>query len=185
MARNDDTLGIFGGSFDPPHLAHVLVVAYVLSASHVNRVLVIPTFLHPFAKELAPYPHRMKMCELAFADLRRVEVSGIEGTLGGESRTVRTIEALSKRNQALRLILGSDLIEETSRWHRFDRISALAPPLVIPRASDTANNPFGIPGISSTRIRERLRKGETLHGLLPEPVLDYIERNDLYRNQMS
>ncbi len=187
MDSSKETIGIFGGSFDPPHLAHVLVVAYVLSSTDVDHVQVIPTFLHPFGKELASYTHRLAMCELAFADLRRIEVSGIEGQLGGESRTLRTVEALHARypDKNLRLILGSDLIQETTRWYRFDRISELATPLVIPRAFPNHKNPFGIPGISSTEIREQLRTRQSLEGLLPKAVLTYIERHGLYLGESS
>lgn len=182
MNETEQTIGIFGGSFDPPHLAHVLVVAYVLSSSTVDRVLVIPTFRHPFGKELAPYAHRLAMCELAFADLRRVDISNIEGQLGGESKTLRTVEALHAQqpSKKFRLILGSDLLAETTRWHRFDRISDIAPPLIIPRATANDKNPFGIPGISSTDIRDRLGHRQSLHGLLPESVLSYIEQHGLY-----
>jgi len=145
--------------------------------------LVIPTFRHPFGKKLASYAHRLAMCELAFADLRRVEVSNVEGQLGGESITLRTVEALHARQpeNTYRLILGSDLLEETARWHRFERISEIAPPLIIPRATGNDKNPFGIPGISSSDIRDRLRKRQdSLHGLLPESVLSYIDQHGLY-----
>ena len=59
------TTAIFGGSFNPPHLAHVLAVTVVRAREEVDRVLVIPTYQHPFAKSLAPYDDRVKMCELA------------------------------------------------------------------------------------------------------------------------
>ncbi|QQR89497.1 MAG: nicotinate (nicotinamide) nucleotide adenylyltransferase [Myxococcales bacterium] len=184
MNAQNETIGLFGGSFDPPHLAHVLVGTYVLSSTHVDRIVVIPTYVHPFSKKLAPYEHRLRMCELAFSDLKRVSVSDVEGVLGGESRTLRTVEHLSKEmpNKQLRLIIGSDLVKETERWHRFDQIKKMAPPLVIPRASLDIHSPLGIPPISSTEVRERLRTNEEMSGWLPEIVTEYIRTQKLYQD---
>ena len=75
------TLAIYGGSFDPPHVAHTLVCAYVLSAHAVDRVIVVPAAQHAFNKPLSPFPHRLRMCELAMRDLQRTEVSAIEANL--------------------------------------------------------------------------------------------------------
>ena len=89
-------VGFFGGSFNPPHVAHVLSVTTLLrSVEGVDRVLVVPTYMHPFAKALAPFDDRVRMCELAMGWIPGVEVSRVEETLGGESRTLRTIEHLA------------------------------------------------------------------------------------------
>jgi nicotinate-nucleotide adenylyltransferase len=64
----------YGGSFDPPHVAHVLLAAYVLTVEAFERVLVMPVFSHAFDKQLAPFEHRLRMCELAMGWLPRVEV---------------------------------------------------------------------------------------------------------------
>src|SRR5678816_1236754 len=91
-------VAIFGGSFNPPHVAHMLAVVYALSTQQIERVLVVPVFQHPFAKELAPFEDRLAMARLALGWLPRTEVSTIERELGGESRTLRTIEALADRH---------------------------------------------------------------------------------------
>ena len=85
-------VAIFGGSFNPPHVAHVLAVTYVLATEDLDEILVVPCFRHPFAKELAPFEDRFAMCELAMAWLPKVTVSRVEQELGGESRTLRTVE---------------------------------------------------------------------------------------------
>ena len=88
-------VAIYGGSFDPPHLGHVLSVAWTLSAADVDAVWIIPTWKHPFDKEHgATFDQRMRMCELAFAVFREVEVSDIERRLGGISRTLHTLDTL-------------------------------------------------------------------------------------------
>lgn len=178
------TLAIYGGSFDPPHIAHTLVCAYVLAAHRVDRLLVVPTVQHPFEKTLSPFAHRAHMCELAVRDLRRVEVSRIEEQLSAPSLTLHTLQALARLNPdaGLRLVIGSDLLPETHTWHRFDAISAIAPPIVVPRAGhDSGAGEPALPDISSTEVRRRLRAGESVHGLLDPEVEQYAREHGLYR----
>jgi len=180
-------IAVFGGSFDPPHVAHVLVVSWVLSVTDVERVLVVPAFAHPFAKPLAPFEHRMRMAELAMRDLARVEVSRVEQELGGDGRTLFTLEELARRmpTKRMRLVVGSDLLGESSKWYAFDRVCALAPLLVIGRAgydADGAATAIELPNVSSTEVRRRLRAGEPADGLVPSAVLRYARENALYRS---
>jgi nicotinate-nucleotide adenylyltransferase len=183
--RSPPVIGVFGGSFDPPHLAHTLLAAYVLAAYPIDRLLVIPTFRHAFAKPLAPYDHRLRMCELAMADIRRVEVSRIEVEIGGESLTHNTIEELRRRNPEafLRLVIGSDLLTETPRWYNFERVRELAPPIVVPRAGyrDQTASGFELPLVSSSEIRAQLKRGIQPDGALSHTVAHYVQRHALYR----
>ncbi len=185
-APADPEVAVFGGSFDPPHVAHVLAVAWVLSATHVERVLVVPAFVHPFAKPLAPFEHRVHMTELAMRDLARVEVSRVEQELGGEGRTLFTLEELARRmpQKRLRLVVGADLLGESSKWYAFERVCALAPLLVVGRAGyATGGNLTSIelPNVSSTEVRRRLRAGESVDGLVPDAVAQYAQAHGLYR----
>jgi nicotinate-nucleotide adenylyltransferase len=178
------TLAIYGGSFDPPHVAHTLVCSYVLSAHRIDRLLIVPTAQHPFDKRLSDFEHRVRMCELAMRDLRRVEVCPIEAELSGPSLTLHTLQALAQRNPGaqLHLVLGSDLLRETHAWHRFDEIAQLAPPIVVQRAGhETAAGLPALPDISSTEARRRLRAGEPTVGLLDPEVADYAREHGLYR----
>ncbi len=181
-------LAVYGGSFNPPHIAHLLAAAWTLGSVPLARLLVVPTYRHPFQKAMAPYEHRVRMCELAFSELRRAEVSRIEAELGGESWTVRTLEALRSRMPAtpLRLVIGSDLLAETGKWHAFDRIAALAPPLVVGRgghAGGGLGGQYALPPISSTEVRRRLRAGEDVSGLVPHSVVAYVRAHGLYRDE--
>jgi nicotinate-nucleotide adenylyltransferase len=178
-------LAVYGGSFDPPHVGHVLVCAYVLAAHEVERVLIVPTRSHPFDKPLAPFEQRLRMCELAFADLRRVELSDIERELPQPSLTLRTLQALQARTPGvpLRLVIGSDLLRETSSWHAFEEVEKLAPPLVVGRAGFPSpdGSPL-LPEVSSTEVRRRLRAGLATDGLLGPAVAAYARAHDLYRS---
>jgi len=178
------TLAIYGGSFDPPHIGHTLACAYVLAAHRVDAVLLVPTARHPFDKQLAAFGHRVHMCELAVRDLRRVEVSPIEGELGGQSLTLRLVEELQRRNSdaTLRLVIGSDLLAETPSWHKFDEIIALAPLIVVQRAGHvTAADAPVLPDVSSTELRRRLHAGESTEGLLDAVVVEYVQQHGLYK----
>src|SRR5580700_9701846 len=119
-------VAVFGGSFNPPHVGHVLACALVLSTEDVDRVLVVPAYKHAFAKALAPFDDRVTMCELALGWMPRVEVSRVEQELGGDSLTIRTLEHLAHAHPdwRLRLVIGADILAETSRWARFDDVRA-------------------------------------------------------------
>jgi nicotinate-nucleotide adenylyltransferase len=177
------TLAVYGGSFDPPHVAHTLVCAYVLSAHAVDRVLVVPTAQHAFHKPLSPFEHRLRMCEIAMRDLARVEVSAIERSLPAPSLTLRTLEQLHREqpDAGLRLVIGSDLLAETASWYEFDRIRALAPELIVQRAGAiTDPTQPAIPDVSSSEIRRRLRAGLPTAGLLDPAVDAYARSHALY-----
>ena len=181
-------VGVFGGSFNPPHLSHMLALAIVLARFDVEKLLVVPTYQHPFAKSLAPYDDRVKMCELAMSWLPRVEVSRVEEELGGESRTLRTIEHLRAQypDKPLRFIMGADIMLESSKWYAFDRIAALAPPIVLGRVGiDYPGAPVPVlPAISSTEVRAKLGEAGADLGsiaeLVPKAVIEYARAHGLY-----
>jgi nicotinate-nucleotide adenylyltransferase len=180
-------VAVFGGSFNPPHVAHLLATALVLATRDVDLVLIVPTYDHPFAKPLAPYEDRVIMCTRAMGWLPHVEISRVEEELGGESRTLRTLEHLQAVHPdwAMRLVLGSDTFAETSKWFRFDRVRALAPPIVLKRvgtADDGGGAPL-LPSISSTDVRARIaaRAWSDLEELVPSAVLSHIRERGLYQ----
>jgi nicotinate-nucleotide adenylyltransferase len=179
-------VAVFGGSFNPPHVAHVLACALLPSVEEVDRVLVVPTHRHPLAKSLAPYEDRVRMCELAMAELTRVEVSRVEQDLGGESLTLRTLEHLARvhADWHLRLVVGADILLEAPRWYRFDAIEKLAPLIVLGRAGFDAPTPRPaiLPDVSSTLIRAAIERGawSELQPLVPRAVLAYIRARGLY-----
>jgi nicotinate-nucleotide adenylyltransferase len=178
-------VAVFGGSFNPPHVSHVLAVSYVLAVEEVDHVLVVPAWAHPFRKHLAPFEHRFAMCERAFADLRRVAVSDVERELGGESRTIVTLRALAQRHPdwAMRFVIGSDILGETHKWFAWDEIVALAPLIVLARVGFPAREPRAqvLPEAASRDVRAMIARGEDVSSLVPREVLAYLRAHDLYR----
>ena len=178
-------VAVYGGSFNPPHVVHAMVASYVLSGYAIDRLIVVPAAQHPFAKDLAPHADRVAMCELAMRHLRNVEVSAIEGELPAPRLTLNTLQALQARmpDAQLRFVLGSDLLPETPKWHAFDRICELAPPIVVRRAGHPAPHAHGpeLPEVSSSQVRELLRNGLPTEGYLDRAVAAYIAQHGLYR----
>jgi nicotinate-nucleotide adenylyltransferase len=178
----------FGGSFDPPHVAHVLCVSYALAVGDFERALVVPVFEHAFGKSLGDFEHRVRLCELAFEGDPRVEVSRVEAELPRPNYTLRTLQRLraTRPDLTLQLLMGSDVIGDTSRWFGFDEVEKLAPPFVVPRAGTPGSGSGLLPELSSTEVRELLSRRaepdvrERLSRLLPRRVLDYIEEHGLY-----
>ena len=179
-------VAVFGGSFNPPHLGHVLACALLSAAYDVDCVLVVPTYLHPFAKSLAPFADRLRMCELGMAGLARVTVSRVEEEIGGESRTLRTVEHLSAAHPdwSLRLVIGADILAEAPRWFGFDAIAKIAPLIVLARAGveTPGAGPPLLPHVSSTQVRDAIARGayEEVKHLVPRDVLAYVREHGLY-----
>ena len=185
-------VAVYGGSFDPPHVGHVLAAEYVLRAGGFDRVVVVPVFAHAFGKTLAPFEHRVAMTRLAMPHLERVEVSTIEEELGAPSLTLRTLAALISRHPdwACRLVVGADVLAEKHRWHAWDEVVRLAPLFLLGRAGvEDAESPEAVlPEVSSTEVRAALshrtgsaRDDATLAHLVPRAVLEYIDAKGLYR----
>jgi nicotinate-nucleotide adenylyltransferase len=189
-------VAVFGGSFNPPHVAHVLGCALVLAIEDVDRVLVVPAYQHPFAKALAPFEDRAAMCELAMGGMPQVEVSRLEAELGGESRTLRTLSHLAHAHPdwSMRLVIGGDILAEAPRWYGFDAIEKIAPPIVLGRACASglpgpANvgaapsaGPSLLPAVSSTQVRDAIARGDWDEAarIVPRKVLAYVRAKGLY-----
>jgi nicotinate-nucleotide adenylyltransferase len=180
-------IALFGGSFNPPHVAHQMVALYVLETAGVDQVWFVPCWKHPFHKPLAPFENRLRMCELAAKGLGgRARVTEIERTIGGPSRTLNTVRRLRKLHpqHTFSLIIGSDLVDEVPTWYRTEQLQAIVSFVVVGRrgakgaAEHTA---VTMPEVSSTEVRQLLRTGKSAEGLVPRTVLDYIYRHGLYR----
>lgn len=189
MSEAAPRIGIFGGSFNPPHMAHILVVAWALGSGEVDAVWAIPTGGHPFGKKLAPFEDRMEMTRRALACFgEKARVLDIER----EPRvhySIETMRELAKQyaGHSWRWVMGSDTLLDATRWLEYDRLMEMAPPLVVPRSGcapgKAALAAFALPNLSSSFIREAIAKGRLaeLAGLVPAEILDLIRERGLYR----
>jgi len=186
-------LGVFGGSFDPPHLGHAMLPAYLLARGLADEVWVAPVADHAFGKTMRAFEDRLLLTRVAMSRLGpRVVVTDLEAKLahahGGASRSLRLLEAVAAQrpDAQVRLVIGSDIIADgqTHNWHRWETIEREFPPIVVPRAGVDPQVACALPEISSTAVRgwltAYLRDGDSmastqLDGALPAGVRPLLE----------
>jgi len=178
-------VALLGGSFNPPHVGHLLAAHYVRATQGVDEVWLMPTFVHPFRKPTVDFEHRVHMCERMCQDAAGwMKTSRVESEVGKDGRTVDTLDFLQARHPEHRfsLIIGSDILKDLPHWKDFDRIERMARVVVLYRAGYPADGTVGPPLaiVSSTDIRERLSRGELPADLVPRRVLDYAREHQLY-----
>ena len=174
----------FGGSFNPPHVAHQMVCLQVLQTAGVDRVLWVPVGQHPFAKDVAPFEHRFEMCRRAAAPFGAAAVvSRVEAELPTPSLTLVTVRHLlaQEPDQRLALVIGTDILPERDKWYGWPEIERLCDVVVVGRAGYPAPGVHvALPAVSSTEIRARLARGEDVSGMVPTTVLEYTRAHGLY-----
>lgn len=185
-------IALFGGSFDPPHLGHQLVISYVMGAGEVDELWAIPAYKHALGKNLTDYEHRYqmvsRMCSIFSKNVlaSRAEESVMYRTKNYvDSRTINLVRFLYKMNPqcAFRLVIGSDLIDQAKTWDEWEDIEKIAPPLVVGRLG-YGDAPFMLPNISSSDIKAHIKDG-SLSKLVPKAVADYIMKVGLYRDELE
>lgn len=186
-------LGIFGGTFDPPHVGHLIAAQEVYRQLGLDRVLLVPAGIPPHKQgdAISPGPVRLEMVRAATADDACMEVSSVELEREGPSYTVDTLRALREEypDAELYLAVGADQLEELDLWREPEEIVRLArlvafarggqPPPVSPWPLIVVEVPTT--EISSTEMRRRVAAGAPIRYFVPEPVRQIIEREGLYR----
>ncbi len=171
-------IAIFGGSFDPPHRGHIAICNYLFNQNHVDEIIIIPCYLHPFGKKLISFEHRFKMCQLGFGKLLLpIIISDIEKQLGNTSHTVRTLRHLKKQYTSHRLFLirGLDVRHEEEQWQDMDQIKSMVDIIDIHRGENST-----IPNISSSQIRENIHAQKSFAPSVEKEVAVYITLKGLY-----
>jgi len=182
-------VALLGGSFNPPHAAHVMAAWWALSTQDVDEVWLLPAFVHPFGKVLAPFEDRVRMCELAVRAIRGAFVCPAEAELAADplaGKTARTLEHLRTKHPTHRfsLVIGADILPDTPKWYRWDRVRELAGVIVVGREGwPPVEGAPTLPAIASSEIRARLARGEDVAGLVPRKVLAYARERGLYRRE--
>ena len=193
MEARTRCIGIFGGTFNPPHTGHeaVLRIALAEFGDRLEKVLVVPAN-EPYYKETAvPAADRLEMCRRAFAGFGQVEVSDLDIRRGGTTYTVDTladVKAIYGDDMQPVFILGSDSFASLEWWKDADRLSEECIFLVVKRGSDEIPDAGrrvwvcqeAAPAVSSTGIRESLGHGDTVDGGVTPQVMWYIQRRNLY-----
>ncbi len=174
-------IAVYGGSFNPPHVGHAMVAAWLRWTGLAEQVWLVPAFNHAFEKHLAPFPLRMEACRRMAVSLGDwAKVDGIEEVLPGPSYTIRTLDSLAQRNPGLRLrwVVGSDALPTLHLWREWDRIVQDYPPIIVGRVgyAEVEGAPT-FPDVSSTEVRRRLAEGRSVQHLLLREVRELVEEH--------
>lgn len=189
-------VGFFGGTFDPVHFGHINLALQLLELAGLDEVLFCPAARSPF-KDQSPTvsaKDRMAMTQLAIQDIPVFKISALEIERPGPSYTIDTLRLLKKEDIDLYLLLSEDALESFHLWKEFEKIVKIARPLIGSRGNMRPNiAPSPVHDIleeglittrrfeiSSTEIREKLKKGLYCGHLIPAKVLSYIKKNNLY-----
>ncbi|HEX2693101.1 MAG TPA: nicotinate-nucleotide adenylyltransferase [Gemmatimonadaceae bacterium] len=190
-------IGVYGGTFDPPHVGHLLLAADARDALSLDRLIFVPAGAQPFKVETPPVASgqdRLEMVRLAVADDAHYVVDDAEINRRGLSYTVDTLEHLAGRHAGAELffLLGQDAMAGFQQWRKPERILELATLALMMRSGARDLGEWQRHDrlvtvstrrvdVSSTEIRERLRAGKSIKGFVPEGVERFIEARGLYR----
>lgn len=187
-------LGILGGTFDPPHVGHVLAAIDAFEGLELDRLIFIPAATQPFKIGLvaAEARHRLEMVRLAVQGDDRFEVDPVEIDREGLSYTVDTLAEYAERDPAAErfLLVGADVPAAFGAWKEPERILRLASVVVLRRGDERSQDAdrWGFRtlasrrvDVSSTEIRGRARAGKSIRGFVPDAVAAYIRSAGLYR----
>lgn len=194
---------IFGGSFNPPHNAHLEMMLGAAEQDFVQKILVLPANIPPhkaIGGDFADTEHRINMCRILASFSQKAELCTIETDRGGKSYMIDTVNALMKKykDDKLWLLVGADMVTTLKNWYKGDELIKKVGVVAVGRntvekekfeqsVSDLKNSgcevfwlPIDTKPISSTLIREKLKSGDN-NLELPKEIIDYISKNQLYK----
>lgn len=191
-------IAILGGAFNPPHLGHELISYQLINFAQVSQVWLAPAFKHTFNKEMASVKHRANMAKMLTGHQIKYCHEEINNKLNGD--TLKLMEILKKKypQHQFYFVIGSDNLKKFKQWQSWEKLIINFPLLVFPRPEfkfdlkkyDLDNSKYkfillkdpllAITNISSTNIRQRIRKNLSIDHLVPEKVNQYIKTHHLY-----
>ena len=185
-------IGVLGGTFDPPHEAHLKIAERSLNQFKLDKIIFIPSGNPWQKKDSTPYYQRFEMTKILIKNSDSLEISDLESSEQNPSYTYETLEKLQHPKENLYFILGSDAAMNIKTWKNYDRLSNLTQFLIALRREDNSetlskNFPFDyelIEGekldLSSTGLREKLEKNRMNNNDLPSEIFNYIKENNIY-----
>ncbi len=198
MSTKAERIGIFGGTFDPIHIAHLAVGVAARHQLQLDRVLYVVANV-PWQKartrNISSAADRFDLVAAAVAGTAGLEACDLEIQRGGDSYTADTLAALARPDRELFLIIGSDLVDDLTTWKRWEEIPALCTLAVAHRPGEAERGELA-PGwrsvavrlpaleLSSTELRNMVREQRPVDFLVPEPVIRIIMERNLYRNDL-
>lgn len=189
---------LFGGSFNPPHFGHSIVIQQAFELiPKIDELWILPCYRHTFQKNLAPVTHRFKMSQLlvneanAFSPRVKLSTIEIDHKLSGETYDALQLLKESYSNHTFSFLMGTDQLKGFKKWGNWEKLIEEMPFYIYPRAGYRNKITFSnmsllesptqvITNISSTLIRERIRKRQQIAHLVPPSVLKYLRIHRVY-----
>lgn len=184
-------VGILGGTFNPPHIGHCIIANEVLHALQLDEVRLMPNAIapHKVVEECATDTQRLEMVRLAIQNVEGLHIEPYELERGGVSYSYETMRFLKERepNTEFYFIIGGDSIDSLHTWYRIDELVKLVQFVGVNRPGAQSMSVYNvqmvdIPEIylSSSLIRKRIQRGETIQYLVPNGVADFIRKERIY-----
>lgn len=195
-------IAVFGGTFNPVHLGHTEMANAVSELDFIDELLIIPDNIPPHKNPdfLASDNHRIKMCEIAFSNIKKAKVDLREILRGGKSYTFDTLTELKKEfvNSNIFLVCGGDMVLTLHTWYKFGELISLCKFVVFSRKGIENNDFFDaverlkglgaeiivinkeITDVSSTQLRKNIKDKDLCSNLLSKEIIEYIEQNNVY-----
>ena len=196
-------IGIFGGSFSPPHLGHRSAAESFASYLNLDKLLIMPAYIPPHKQlvEDASVEERIDMCRLAFSGIEKAEISDLEIKRQGTSYTYLTLEELKNDSNELYLLVGTDMLLTLDKWKNTEKIFSLCTVCYVRRENDPVLSkqieekvfmykekynaqivsvPCNAIELSSTELRNKIASGADISGFIDKNVSRYISERGLY-----
>ena len=178
-----ETIALFGGSFDPPHIGHEAIVVEALKLKDIEKVVIMPTYLNPFKSSFfAPSLLRLKWLKKVFAPYKNVEINSYEVNLGRKVSSIDSVKYLLKRYKKIYLIIGADNLKTLSKWDRYNELKTLVTFVIAHR--DDIEIPKNFlelkikEDISSTNLRKSIDRDKLSKICSDEIIKFYKEKNE-------
>jgi nicotinate-nucleotide adenylyltransferase len=186
-------VGLLGGTFNPPHIGHLIMANEVKHALQLDEVRLMPTSIPPHKADPsdASPDQRLRMVELAVSEITGITASSFEVDRGGVSYTFDTMKALTEQEPDTKFyfIIGGDMIDMLHRWYKIDELMKIVTFVGVGRPGTIGETQYPITklqipeiDLSSTFIRNRLKTGGTIQFLVPGSIEEFIRQEGLYGN---
>jgi nicotinate-nucleotide adenylyltransferase len=184
-------IGIYGGTFDPVHQAHLILARYALETLELDKVIFVPAAISPLRKAapVASGELRLAMLWAAIKGEPKFAVDDCELRRPPPSYTIETVERLRQRDShaAIYCLIGEDNVDRLTKWHRFAKLKKMVHFIVLDRTGQPSSYPYPVIhrkiDISATEIRKRVASGRSIRYLVPPAVEEIIRREQLYLEQ--
>lgn len=159
--KNSETIALYGGSFDPPHIGHEAIVRALLKFKEIEKVVIMPTFLNPFkSKSHAPSNLRLKWLRKIFSSYKNVYIDNFEVNQNKKVSTIVSVQYLLKKYKKIYLVVGADNLASLHKWDRYIELKDLVTFIIAPRDDIKIPDEFlkldKIINVSSTQMREHI-----------------------------